>query len=92
MAPADPLSDLYWELQTDEEPIGLEEFVNRAVAGAYGTVTREELREFLGAVEARLVVQIEQGSGGAHDAVAPEELIDETHAWIDDLVTKFCEG
>jgi hypothetical protein len=92
MAQPERFSDLYWELQTDEDPIGLEEFVNRAVAGDYGEVTRDELREFLRAVEERLVAQIEQGEGSAHDAVARDEVVDETHAWIDDLVSKFCDG
>ncbi len=93
MATRDRLSETYWELQTDEEqPIGLEEFLTRVVAGEYGPVTREELREFLRAVEERLVARIEQGEGSAHDAADREDLVDETRSWIDDLVTKFCEG
>ncbi len=91
MGPAvDRLSETYWELQTDENPMGLEEFVGRAAAGEYGPVTKAELAEFLRAVEARLVHQIEQGET-AHDGAAREELIDETRAWIEDLITKFCE-
>jgi len=54
-------------------------------------VTRDELCTFLRAVEERLVVRIEQGES-AHDAAARDELIDETRAWIDDLVGKFCES
>jgi hypothetical protein len=86
----DRLSETYWELQADENPIGLEEFVGRVAAGEYGPVTKAELREFLRTVEARLVHQIEQGET-AHDGAAREELIDETRAWIEDLITKFCE-
>jgi hypothetical protein len=92
MAMADRLSELYWELQTDEQPIGLEEFLNRAVAGDYGPVTREELRGFLREVETRLCDRIERGEGSAHDGAARDELVDETHGWIDDLVTKFCDA
>ena len=84
------LSETYWELQGDENPIGLEEFVGRAAAGAYGSVTKVELCAFLHEVEARLVHQIEHGEGGAHDEAAREELIDETHNWIEDLITRFC--
>ena len=87
----DRLSETYWELQADENPMDLEEFVGRAAAGEYGPVTKAELREFLREVEARLVHQIEQGEEGAHDAAPREELIDETRLWIDDLITKFCE-
>ena len=91
MAKVDRLSEAYADLQTEEQPIGLEEFVQRAVAGEYGPVTRDELCTFLRAVEERLVVRIEQGES-AHDAAARDELIDETRAWIDDLVGKFCES
>ena len=88
----DRLTETYWELQGDEDPVGLEEFVGRATAGAYGPVTKAELCEFLHDVEARLVHQIEQGEGGAHDEAAREELVDETHGWIEELITRFCEG
>jgi hypothetical protein len=86
------LSEIYWELQTDEEPIGLEEFVHRACRGDYGPANRDDLRAFLREVEARLVLQIEQGEGSAHDAVARDDLIDETHGWIDELIGRYCEG
>jgi len=43
----DRLSETYWELQADENPIGLEEFVGRVAAEEYGPVTKAELREFL---------------------------------------------
>ena len=86
------LSDLYWELQAANEPVGLEEFTERAAAGEYGEVTREELRAFLQVVEERLVRQVERRKTGAHDAVTAEEVVDETRAWIADLATKFCEG
>ncbi len=86
----DRLSETYWELQTDENPMGLEEFVGRAAAGEYGRVTKAELAEFLRAVETRLVHQIERGEE-THDAAPREELIEETRSWIDDLITKFCE-
>jgi hypothetical protein len=86
----DRLSETYWELQSDENPIGLEEFVGRAAAGEYGPVTKDDLRELLRDVEARLVHQIEEGET-AHDAAAREELIEETRSWIDDLITRFCE-
>ena len=86
------LSDLYWELQAANEPAGLEEFTERAAAGEYGEVTREELRAFLQAVEERLVRQVERRKIGAHDALTSEELVDETRAWIADLTAKFCEG
>jgi hypothetical protein len=92
MAGVDRLSEIYWELQTDEDPIGLEEFLHRAVGGEHGAVTPEEVRTFLRSVEERLVAQIEHGPGTAHDAADPEDLVDETRGWIDDLVTKFCEG
>ncbi len=55
-------------------------------------MTKSELRTFLGEVEARLIHQIEEGGGGAHDAAARDELADETRNWIDDLVTRFCES
>ena len=41
--------------------------------------------------QARLIHQIEEGGGGAHDAAARDEMADETRNWIDDLVTRFCE-
>lgn len=85
------LAELYWELQTDETPVGLEAFLDRAVTGEYGPVTKAELRVFLGEVEEQLVHRMEQGEGGAHDAAAREELIDETRSWIDDLSSKYCE-
>lgn len=88
----DHLSEIYWGLQTDEDPVALEEFLDRAVTGEYGPVTKSELRAFLGEVEARLIHQIEEGGGGAHDAAARDELADETRNWIDDLVTRFCES
>lgn len=84
------LSEIYWELQTDAEPIGLEEFVQRAVAGQYGPVNRDELCAFLRAVEERLVHGIEAGET-AHDGAARDDLVEETHGWIDDLIAKFCE-
>ena len=83
------LSEIYWELQGDEDPVGLEEFVARAAAGAYGSVTKAQLSEFLHDVEARLIRQIEQEEGGAHDEAAREELLDETRGWIEDLITRF---
>ena len=86
------LSEIYWELQTEEEPVGLEEFVAQACQGQYGTVTRDELRAFLREVEGRLVHKIEQDEGSAHDAVARDDLIDETHGWIDDLIGRYCDG
>jgi hypothetical protein len=85
------LSETYWELQGDENPIGLEEFVGRAAAGAYGPVAKAERGAFLHEVEDRLIHQIEHGEGGAHDEAARDELIDETHGWIEDLITRFCE-
>jgi hypothetical protein len=88
----DRLSGIYWELQTDETPVALEEFLDRAVTGEYGPVTKAELREFLGEVEARLIHRIEEGEGGAHDAAARDELADETRGWIEDLVARFCES
>ncbi len=88
----DRLSDVYWDLQSEAEPVGLEEFVQQAVAGTYGPVTGEELCAFLRAVEERLVTRIERGEGTVHEATAREELVDETRAWIDDLVGKFCQG
>jgi hypothetical protein len=91
MAMADRLTELYWELQTDDQPIGLEEFLNRAVAGDYGPVSREELRAFLREVEARLCDRIERGES-AHDGAARDDLVDETHGWIEDLVSKFCDA
>lgn len=92
MAETNRLAEIYWELQADETPVGLEEFLGRAVAGEHGPVTREELREFLRAVEERLVSRIERGEESPHDATAHEDLVEETRAWIDDLITKFCEG
>jgi hypothetical protein len=89
---AERLADMYWELQTDEEPIGLEEFVQRACAGEYGAVEPGEVRAFLESVEERLVRQIEDGEGTAHDGAARDDLVEETRAWIDDLLTKFCKG
>jgi hypothetical protein len=89
---ANRLSELYWELQAANEAVGLEEFTERAAAGEYDEVTREELRAFLHAVEERLVRQVERRETGAHDAVTAEELVDETRAWIADLTAKFCEG
>lgn len=88
----DRLAEIYWELQTDENPVALEEFLDQAVTGEYGPVTKAELRAFLGEVEARLIHQIEEGEGGAHDAAARDELADETRGWIEDLVTRFCES
>ncbi|HEV8309986.1 MAG TPA: hypothetical protein VGW35_20170 [Methylomirabilota bacterium] len=87
----DRLSEIYWELQTDEEPIGLEAFVDRAGSGDYGPVSREDLRVFLRAVEERLIHQIEKGEGSAHDAAVGEDLIEETRGWIGDLIDRFCE-
>jgi len=92
MANADRLSDVYWDLQSEEEPVGLEAFVQRVVAGEYGPVTRDELCTFLRAVEQRLVARIERGEGTVHAATARDELVDETRSWIDDLVGKFCES
>ena len=92
MAEGDRLSEIYWDLQGEDPPVGLEEFLNRAVAGEYGPATREELRAFLGAVEERLLAGIERGEGSAHDAAARDDLLDETRAWIDELVGKFCDG
>ena len=86
----DRLSETYWELQGDEDPIGLEEFVGRAAAGAYGPVTKAELCEFLHEVEARLVHRIEHEESGAHDEAAREELVDETRGWIEELISRFC--
>ncbi len=86
------LSEIYWELQTDDDPVGLEAFLDRAVTGEYGPVTKAELRAFLGEVEERLVHRIEQGEGGAHDGAAREELVDETRSWIEDLGSKYCES
>jgi hypothetical protein len=88
----DRLSEIYWGLQADEEPVALEEFLDRAVAGEYGPVTKAELRACLGEVEARLIHQIEEGGGGAHDAAARDELAEETRGWIEDLVSRFCES
>ncbi len=88
----DKLSDLYWELQADQEPIGLEEFVSRAAGGEYGPVTREDLCDFLRAVEARLVRRIEGAEVTAHDAAAREDLVEETRGWIEDLITRVCES
>jgi hypothetical protein len=87
----DRLSEEYWDLQGADPPVGLEEFLDRAVAGEYGPVTREELRVFLAAVEERLVAGIERGEGSAHDATDRDDLVEETRAWIDDLTGKFCE-
>lgn len=84
------LSEIYRELQTDDDPIGLEEFVQRAVAGQYGPVGRDELCAFLRSVEERLVHRIE-AEETAHDGAARDDLVEETRGWIDDLITKFCE-
>ena len=74
----DRLSETYWELQADENPIGLEEFVGRVAAEEYGPVTKAELREFLRTVEARLVHQIEHTTG--RRAKHPAELLFEALA------------
>ena len=87
----DRLAEIYWELQTDENPVGLEAFLDGAATGEYGPATRAELQAFLAEVEERLVYRIEHGEGGAHDAAAREELVDETRSWIDDLRSKYCE-
>jgi len=88
----DRLAELYWELQSEEEPIGLEEFTARAAAGEYGEVTQADLCGFLRAVEERLVRQLERTNPGAHAAATPEELVEETRGWIDDLIGRFCQG
>jgi hypothetical protein len=85
------LSETYWELQSDDDPVGLEAFLDGAVSGTYGSATKVELQAFLAEVEEQLVYRIEQGEGGAHDAAAREELVDETRSWIDDLRSKYCE-
>ena len=56
------LSEVYWELQSEEEPVSLEEFVAQACRGEYGprVLTR---CAFLREVEERLVHRIEQGEG-----------------------------
>jgi hypothetical protein len=87
----DRLIDLYWELQASEEGIGLEEFVARAAAGEYGKATGEDLREFLRAVEERLVRRLERERADAHATATTEELVDETRAWIEDLISRFCD-
>jgi hypothetical protein len=85
------LSDIYRDLEGSDPPVGLEEFVHRACAGEFGEVSRDDLRAFLETVEERLVRQIHEGET-AHDEAAREELIDETRGWIEDLVSKYCEG
>jgi hypothetical protein len=85
------LSEIYWELQTEEEPVGLEEFVALACRGEHGPVSHDELRAFLREVEERLVHRIERDEGDAHDAVSRDDLIDETHGWIEDLIGRYCE-
>jgi hypothetical protein len=85
------LSEVYWELQTEEEPVGLEEFLAQASRGEYGPASHDDLRAFLREVEARLIHRIEQGEGSAHDAVAPDDMIDETRGWIDELIDRYCE-
>jgi hypothetical protein len=86
------LSEVYWDLQNEEQPMGLEEFVQRAVAGEYGPVSPDELRAFLRSVEERLIVQIQRRQGTAHEATAGEELMEETRGWIEELIGKFCDG
>jgi hypothetical protein len=86
------LADLYWELQGEDDPVGLEAFIERVRAGEFGAVTASELRGFLRSVEARLVRAIEAGEAGAHDGTTPEERIEESREWIADLVEKFCGG
>jgi hypothetical protein len=88
----DRLDELYWELQSGDEPIGLEEFTARAAAGEYGPVSRGELCGFLRAVEARLVRQLERADPGAHAAATPEELVEETRDWIAELIGRYCES
>jgi hypothetical protein len=86
------LSEIYWELQSEEEPVSLEEFVAQACRGEYGPASPDEVRAFLREVEERLVHRIEQGEGGAHDQVGLDDLVDETHGWIDDLIGRYCES
>jgi hypothetical protein len=86
------LSEIYWELQSETDPIGLEEFLDRAVAGEYGPVGREDLRACLEEVGARLVHRIERGEGGAHEAAARDDLVEETRSWIEDLIARYCEA
>ena len=88
----DRLTDLYWELQTGDEAVGLEEFTTRAAAGEYGAVTRDDLRGFLRTVEQRLVRQLERADPGPHATATAEELVEETRGWIEDLIARFCEG
>jgi hypothetical protein len=90
VAAADRLSEAYRDLQGEDPPVGLEEFLDRAVAGEFGPVTQEELRAFLGEVEEQLVARIERGEASAHEAAAGDDLVEETRAWIDELATKFC--
>ena len=86
------LSEVYWELQSEEEPVGLEEFVTQACRGEHGPASPDELRAFLREVEERLVYRIEQGEGGAHDQMARDDLVEETHGWIEDLIGRYCES
>ncbi len=84
------LSEIYWDLQSEADPIALEDFLDRAAAGEYGPVTADELRAFLREVEARLIHRIEYEESSALEAAAHDELIDETRSWIEDLVGRYC--